>query len=69
MALIVQKFGGTSLAGVRRIARVAGLVEQTRRAGNQVVVVVSAMGDQTDRLLRLARSVTLTRRSANWTCS
>jgi len=58
MALIVQKFGGTSLAGVRRIAHVAGLVEQTRRAGNQVVVVVSAMGDQTDRLLKLARSVT-----------
>jgi aspartate kinase len=58
MALIVQKFGGTSVAGVRRISRVAELVEQTRRAGNVVVVVVSAMGDQTDRLLRLARSVT-----------
>jgi aspartate kinase len=56
--LIVQKFGGTSIASVRRIQRVADIVEQTRRAGNRVVVVVSAMGNQTDRLLRLARSVT-----------
>ena len=58
MALIVQKFGGTSVAGVRRIKRVAGVVEQSRQAGNRIVVVVSAMGDQTDRLLQLARSVT-----------
>ena len=56
--LIVQKFGGTSVANVHRIRRVARIVEQTKRRGNDVVVVVSAMGDQTDRLLNLARSVT-----------
>jgi aspartate kinase len=57
MALVVQKFGGTSVASVARLRRVAGIVEGTRRAGSSVVVVVSAMGDETDRLMRLARSV------------
>jgi len=57
MALVVQKFGGTSVANVARLRRVAGIVAGTRRAGSSVVVVVSAMGDETDRLMRLARSV------------
>lgn len=57
MALVVQKFGGTSVASVARLRRVAGIVAGTRRAGSSVVVVVSAMGDETDRLMRLARSV------------
>jgi aspartate kinase len=57
VALVVQKFGGTSVANVARLRRVAGIVAGTRRAGNSVVVVVSAMGDETDRLMRLARSV------------
>jgi aspartate kinase len=57
MALIVQKYGGTSMGSVERIehvaAKVAGFVER----GDQVVVVVSAMSGETDRLLTLARSV------------
>jgi aspartate kinase len=57
VALVVQKFGGTSVANVARLRRVAGIVAGTRRAGSSVVVVVSAMGDETDRLMRLARSV------------
>jgi aspartate kinase len=57
VALVVQKFGGTSVSNVTRLRRVAGIVAGTRRAGNSVVVVVSAMGDETDRLMRLARSV------------
>ncbi len=58
MALLIQKFGGTSVGNVERIHRIAELIEQTSRAGNQVVVVVSAMSGETDRLLRLAHEVT-----------
>lgn len=58
MALVVQKFGGTSVGNVERIHRVAERIEQTHRNGHQVVVVLSAMGGETDRLLRLARDVT-----------
>jgi aspartate kinase len=57
MSLVVQKYGGTSLADAQRIRHVADLVRRTRSAGYDVVVVVSAMGDTTDDLLRLARSV------------
>ena len=48
MALIVQKFGGTSVANTERIFNVADIVTKTAAAGNQVVVVVSAQGDTTD---------------------
>jgi len=58
MALIVQKYGGTSVGDAPRIQRVAERVVATRQAGNQVVVVVSAMGDTTDDLVALARQVT-----------
>ncbi|MDO4241923.1 MAG: aspartate kinase [Microbacteriaceae bacterium] len=58
MALIVQKFGGSSVADAESIKRVAKRVVETRRAGNDVVVVVSAMGDTTDELLDLADAVT-----------
>ena len=54
MALIVQKYGGTSVGSVERIRNVARRVLNTCRAGNQVVVVVSAMAGETDRLLDLA---------------
>ncbi len=54
MALIVQKFGGTSLGNGERIQRAAERVAAERRQGNEVVVVVSAMGGETDRLLGLA---------------
>ncbi len=57
MSTIVQKFGGTSVANTDRIAAVAERVERTRAAGHQVVVVVSAMSGETDRLLGLAREL------------
>ena len=58
MSLIVQKFGGSSVADAEGIKRVARRIADTRTAGNQVVVVVSAMGDTTDELLDLAAEVT-----------
>lgn len=57
MALIVQKYGGSSLESAERIKAVAKRVVETRRAGNDVVVVCSAMGDTTDELLDLAAQV------------
>lgn len=57
MALIVQKFGGSSVGDADKIKHVASRVIATQAAGNQVVVVVSAMGDTTDELLDLANSV------------
>jgi aspartate kinase len=57
VSVIVQKYGGSSVADVDRIQRVAARVAETRAQGHQVVVVVSAMGDTTDELLELARNV------------
>ncbi len=57
MALIVQKFGGTSVATPERISAVADRIVATRKDGNDVVVVVSAMGKTTDELLALAEAV------------
>jgi aspartate kinase len=57
MALIVQKFGGTSVGDVERIRNVARRVCETRREGHDVVVVVSAMAGETDRLIGLAQKV------------
>jgi aspartate kinase len=57
MALIVQKFGGTSVADAERIHRAARRAIATRTAGNHVVVVVSAMGNATDDLIELAKKV------------
>lgn len=58
MALIVQKFGGTSVGSVERIQHVANRVIQEAEHGNQVVVVVSAMGKTTDALVKLASDIT-----------
>jgi aspartate kinase len=58
MALIVQKYGGTSVATAERIKAVAKRVGKTFDNGNQVVVVVSAMGDTTDDLIKLASQIT-----------
>lgn len=58
MALIVQKFGGSSVANAESIKRVAKRIVETRKAGNEVVVAVSAMGDTTDELVDLAHEVT-----------
>ncbi|MEX2489328.1 MAG: aspartate kinase [Pseudomonadales bacterium] len=65
MSLLVQKFGGTSVASVAHIENAARRIIEARDAGNDVVVVVSAMGDETDRLVALADEVGLTDASAH----
>jgi aspartate kinase len=57
VSLIVQKYGGSSVADAESIKRVAKRIVETRKAGNEVVVVVSAMGDTTDELFDLAVTV------------
>lgn len=57
MALVVQKYGGSSVSDADRIRRVAERIVETKKQGNDVVVVVSAMGDTTDELLDLAQQV------------
>ncbi|HEX7536179.1 MAG TPA: aspartate kinase [Dermatophilaceae bacterium] len=57
MSLVVQKYGGSSLTDADSIKRVARRIVETRKAGNEVCVVVSAMGDTTDELLDLAQQV------------
>lgn len=57
MALIVQKYGGTSMGSVERIEHVANKVASFHKQGHQVVVVVSAMSGETDRLLKLAKAI------------
>jgi len=58
MGLVVQKYGGTSVGDIERIRNVARRVIETKESGNQVVVVVSAMAGETDRLLNLAHQIT-----------
>ena len=58
MSLIVQKYGGSSVADAESIKRVARRIVDTRRAGHEVVVTVSAMGDSTDDLIDLALEIT-----------
>ena len=57
MAILVQKYGGTSVGDAEKIRHVAGRIAAARRAGNSVAVVVSAMADTTDQLIGLAQSV------------
>lgn len=57
MALIIQKYGGTSVGSLERIRNVAKRVVETHNAGHQVVVVVSAMAGETDRLVSLAKEI------------
>src|SRR5713101_865741 len=57
MALVVQKYGGSSVADAEKIKRVADRIGRRVRAGDRVVAVVSAMGDTTDELIALARQV------------
>ncbi len=57
MPIVVQKYGGSSLADAESIKRVAQRISETRKGGNDVVVAVSAMGDTTDELLDLAQDV------------
>ena len=58
MTLVVQKYGGTSVGDVGRIQRVARRIVEVKRAGHDVVVVMSAMAGETDRLLQLAHEIT-----------
>jgi aspartate kinase len=60
VALIVQKYGGTSVGSIERIHRVADRVVRTQREGHRIVVVLSAMSGETDRLLKLAHEATPT---------
>ena len=55
MGLIVQKFGGSSVANAERVMNVARIVTETYKQGNDVIVVVSAQGDTTDDLIAKAR--------------
>ncbi|MEW6621584.1 MAG: aspartate kinase [Bacillota bacterium] len=57
MSIIVQKYGGSSVADTDRIKRVAKRVVETKRKGHQVIAVVSAMGDNTDHLISLAKQI------------
>jgi aspartate kinase len=59
MALLVQKFGGTSLGSIERIKAVAQRIKSNKEKGDDLVVVVSAMGHQTDELTRLASEITV----------
>jgi len=58
MALVVQKFGGTSVADIDKIRNVAAKAIREKKAGKEVVVVLSAMAGETDKLIALAHSVT-----------
>ena len=58
MSLIVQKFGGSSLADSEKIKNVASRIIKTKKEGHEVVVIVSALGDTTDKLLKLAYQIT-----------
>jgi aspartate kinase len=60
MALVVQKYGGTSVANIEKITNVAEKVARAKMAGNDVIVVVSAMAGETDRLIALAHSASKT---------
>ena len=57
MAIVVQKYGGSSVADLEKLRKVAERIMETRRQGHDVVVVVSAMGDTTDDLLAMAKRV------------
>jgi aspartate kinase len=68
VALIVQKYGGSSVADADRIKRVAKRIVETKKAGNDVVVVVSAMGDTTDELIDLASRSAAAARASSTCC-
>ena len=68
MGLIVQKYGGTSVGNTERIENVANKVIGWRGRGHQVVVVVSAMSGETDRLIGLAKTSLLVPARASWMC-
>ena len=58
MSLVVHKYGGTSVGSIEKIRKVAQRVIERKKEGNDMVVVLSAMSGETDRLIRLAQEVT-----------
>lgn len=68
MSLIVQKFGGSSVANAQRVFNVANIITDTYDKGNDVIVVVSAQGDTTDDLIAKARKLTPTLPKGKWIC-
>ena len=68
MALIVQKFGGTSVGSTDKIMAVAQRVLASHRQGHRMVVVLSAMSGETDRLIGLARPCSPFPTRGSWTC-
>ena len=68
MSLLVQKFGGTSVGSVERIEAVADKLVKFHQQGHQLVVVVSAMSGETNRLIALAKAITDSPINASWTC-
>ena len=60
MGIVVQKFGGTSVADAEKIKNVADAVIKEKLNGNKVIVVVSAMGHTTDNLIKLSKEITTT---------
>ncbi len=67
MGLIVQKFGGSSVANAERVMNVARIVTDTYKQGNDVVVVVSAQGDTTDDLIEKANEINPKAAKEKWT--
>ena len=57
MALLIKKFGGTSVGDIEKIQSIANNICQSKESGNDIVVVVSAMGNSTDKLTQLAESI------------
>src|SRR3970040_2565701 len=57
MAVIVQKYGGSSLVDIEKIKKVASIIAEVKKAGNSIAVVVSAMGKTTDSLIESAKSL------------
>ncbi len=68
MPILVQKFGGTSVATPEKILAAARKAIRAQQEGYQVVVVVSAMGHNTDLLIDLANEINTEPRAAKWTC-
>ena len=68
MALLVKKFGGTSVGDIKKIQNIASSICQSKEAGNEIVVVVSAMGQTTDDLNCLAESISKIPIEENWIC-
>ena len=65
MALLIKKFGGTSVGDITKIKKIAQSIVQSKESGNDIVVVVSAMGNSTDHLNQLAELISKNPNSGN----